>query len=536
MNITHQKYLVWLVLLAANVALIATFLSFENRWYVFLVILGLATLLNAWSAVLVLAHKAITSESESELATSSRQTARNYVYVVPCYNESKSELQGALDALVRQRVVPGDKCLLLVVCDGVVVGQNNTQSTADILLDIFALERHTYKYKYKNEKGETLCLYRGTYAGGQLPFVLCIKLKNRGKRDSLVLVRQECLKFNQHDDNQLNAWFFDEVFQDEKIDYIIGIDGDTVLGDECAYELIRAIEGDPAVHGCVGYVDVDLKGKKYSPFVWYQYAEYMFAQCLRRQAQARLTQKVSCLSGCNQILRVSEETCGEALLQRFNRVPGPEESIFDQIRGYASEDRNHVGLMLSMYPYVKTTQALRAVAHTEVPQSVRVFLSQRRRWNLGATCNDLLLTTLPHINFFERILAGVNVVTFALNPFIFVATIWFLKTLFTHPTLLMLYLSIIMLVPLLYIVAVPIFVRPLCFRDALYYYGGMLFFLLCGSIVNLITYTYSLAYMDEISWGKTRAIVSEEKITVVSDKSGKSRVIDVDVYLRESEV
>jgi len=526
MHITHQKYLIWLALLGVNVALIAPFLAFEKRWYVFLAILGLATFLNAWSVVLVLAHKMCFGAVES--SDKSRQTARNYVYVVPCYNESKSDLLGSLDALVRQRVAAGDKCLLLIICDGVVVGQHNTQSTADILLDILGLEEGEGR-RYKTGR---LRLYRGTYAG-KMPFVLCIKEENRGKRDSLVLVRRQCLKFNQHEDNLLNAWFFDAVFQDEKIDYLIGIDADTVLADECAYELIRAIEAEPDVYGCVGYVEVDVRRQPaYSPFVWYQHAEYMFAQCLRRQAQARLTKKVSCLSGCNQILRVSEETCGEALLQQFNRIPGPEENIFRQIRGYASEDRNHVGLMLSMYPYVKTTQALRAVAHTEVPQSVRVFLSQRRRWNLGASTNDLLLTTLPHINFFERILAGVNVVTFAVNPFIFVATVWFLKTLFTHPTMLMLYLSIIMLVPLGYIGAVPVFIRPLSFRDALYYYGGMLLFLLAGSVVNLVSYTYSLAHMDEISWGQTRTIVAT-KANVVS---GKSRVIDVDVYLRESEV
>jgi chitin synthase len=44
-----------------------------------------------------------------------------------------------------------------------------------------------------------------------------------------------------------------------------------------------------------------------------------------------------------------------------------------------------------MYPYIQTIQSLNALAYTKVPSNLKVFLSQRRRWSLGATMNDLLL-------------------------------------------------------------------------------------------------------------------------------------------------
>ena len=126
----------------------------------------------------------------------------------------------------------------------------------------------------------------------------------------------------------------------------------------------------------------------------YQYAEYTFAQCLKRFAQSNITHKVSCLSGCNQILRVTEETCGETILQKFNYLPNENDNIFDHIRSYAIEDRNHVCLMLSTYPYVHTVQTLDAIAYTNVPTTIPIFLSQRRRWNLGANSNDMMLIYL----------------------------------------------------------------------------------------------------------------------------------------------
>jgi chitin synthase len=292
-----------------------------------------------------------------------------------------------------------------------------------------------------------------------------------------------------------------------KITYLVGIDADTIFDYNCTYELIKTIEQDDKIHGCVGYVDILPTMNFKSPFVLYQYAEYMFSQCLRRQTQSSITQKVSCLSGCNQILRISEETCGDDILKKFNYLPKEDENILNHIRSYASEDRNHVCLMLSNYPYVITKQTLKAISYTVVPTSFRVFMSQRRRWSLGANTNDMMLVYLPGINIFERISAAINVITYIFAPFIFVATIFFFKSIVNNPTLLLLYSTIPILIIGAYAISIPLFIFQVSFRKALYYILSYVLFVLFSGLVNLCIYFYSIFNMDIMKWGKTRSIV-----------------------------
>jgi chitin synthase len=75
--------------------------------------------------------------------------------------------------------------------------------------------------------------------------------------------------------------------------------------------------------------------------------------------------------------------------------------------------------MLSAYPQSQTRQALKARAYTDVPHSWSVFLSQRKRWTLGATANDLFLITAPGVHWFERILAFSNCLVWFVNIFVF---------------------------------------------------------------------------------------------------------------------
>jgi chitin synthase len=516
-----QKYCIVSSIAVINSILISTLIFYKDYWYAFLLFLLPASLLNAFSSLLNIFYKMC---CQSSTGNTHRLDNKNYIYVVPCYNESADELLASIHSLMEQRIVKKDNRLILIICDGKVKGAGNTLSTDAILKELLKTEGMGYYYEYPTWDGTNniICEYKVmyTYNRETVPIILLIKERNYGKRDSLVIARRICLAFNKYvvcqdnvHDGENHAFLinivatFANVFT-QPIDYIIGIDGDTVFDYNCTYELIQGIEQDSTIHGCVGFVDVDSHMKPYSPFVLYQYAEYVYAQCLRRQAQSNITHKVSCLSGCNQILRVSEETCGEKILQVFNYKPKETDHILTHIRSYASEDRNHVCNMLSLYPHVKTTQALKAVAYTVVPTTITVFLSQRRRWNLGANTNDLLLIYLPDINICERILAFVNVVTFALSPFIYVATIYFFIAIFTEPTMLMLYLSIILFIPLFYTLLVPLFIKPMSFRESLYYYLAYIFFVSLSGCVSLICYVNAILNMDVLTWGKTRTIES----------------------------
>lgn len=520
MNLKQQKYLIVGSMTAINFVLIYTFVLFNNYWYAYLPLLILSSLLTAFSSILNVLFKMCGQDLNRH---NPRLVSKSYVYVIPCYNESHEELQRSLHSLIEQRLVKADERLIIIICDGKVKGTGNTLTTDAILKDLLHTEGMGYYYEYTTWDGSPniICEYKVmyTYQAETVPIILLVKENNYGKRDSLVLIRRICHAFNRfhnvaqscgtegEDKAVLHHMIasLDQIFTG-KIDYIIGIDADTVFDYNCTYELIQGLELDVNNHGCVGFVDIMPNMTAYNPFVLYQYAEYVYAQCLRRQAQANITNKVSCLSGCVQILRVSEETCGEKILKVFNYKPIATDNILTHIRSYASEDRNHVCNMLSLYPHVKTTQALKAIAYTVVPTSVAVFLSQRRRWNLGAITNDILLVYFPGINIFERILAFVNVLTFIIGPFVYVATVYFIMAIIFEPTLLMLYLSIILFIPIFYTFLVPLFIKPLSFTGCLYYYFAYIFFVCCSSIVSLICYFNAILQMDVLTWGKTRSI------------------------------
>jgi chitin synthase len=541
MNLKQQKYVIAFALFCINLLLSTTFIVYDKEWYVYLFILILASLINASSVLCITGHKMVINDKELH-----RIEPKNYLYVVPCYNESEEELLQSLNSLILQRNVNKDNRSLLIICDGMVKGKENIETTDNILKKILNINElaEFYDYKTWDDNRNIIKIHTGKYhyQDETMDFMLIIKNKNYGKRDSLVLVRKMCYSYNTHTfkkgiaiDNNNEVYdftvseslfkytfeWFKTIFE-TNLDYMIGIDADTVFDYNCSYELIQEMEKDSNVHGCVGYVDIlpakkASKGSNYSPFILYQYGEYMFSQCLRRYAQSKITKKVNCLSGCNQILRVSKETCGDAILNVLNYLPAREENIFNHIRSYASEDRNHICHMLSMYPHVKSTQALKAVAYTSVPTTMEVFLSQRRRWTLGAITNDMLLVYMPDINPFERVAAFVNVMTHCFTPFIFIATLMFIKAIIQEPSMLMLYLSIIIFIPFLYAFLIPVFIRPLSFRNALYYYLAYLFFLMVGSFIKLMTFGYSSYYMDSMTWGKTREIEAHD--VVVHDES-----------------
>ena len=435
-SIKQQKYLIAFFLFIINLVCSTTFIIYENNWYIYLFILALASVINTFSVFCIAGHKMIAAEPTQP----NRVDNKNYLYVIPCYNESEKELTDSLNSLTLQRTVNTDKRALLIICDGISTGKNNKESTDVILKKILNIDNtqlgEFFDYKTWENSRNIIKIYNGqyTYLTETLDFILIIKNKNYGKRDSLVLTRKMCFSYNNNVKETTSDSLFKYMFDlfknsyETNIDYIIGIDADTIFDYNCSYELIQGIEKEENIHGCVGYVDILQQPTTisiYSPFILYQYGEYMFSQCLRRYTQSTITKKVNCLSGCNQILRVSKETCGNAILHVLNYLPMNHENIFNHIRSYASEDRNHITHMLSMYPYVKSTQTLKAIAYTSVPTTAKVFISQRRRWNLGAMTNDMLLVYLPNINIFERISSFVNVTMYCFSPFIFIATIFF---------------------------------------------------------------------------------------------------------------
>lgn len=187
----------------------------------------------------------------------------------------------------------------------------------------------------------------------------------------------------------------------------------------CAFYDFLTFGRYPKTIGVCGVVDVDFRAGNWNIWRLMQHAAYTISQGLPRLHQSTVTKKVTCLPGCCQVLKVCEETCSDEILrEKFGYHPSPKDSILKHLRANYSEDRNHVVNVLTSRPYVQTRQALKARAYTDVPTSLSVFLSQRKRWSLGATTNDYTLLTARGTYWFERVRALANVGTWLLNIFI----------------------------------------------------------------------------------------------------------------------
>jgi chitin synthase len=518
MNIRKQKNLIFTMIYLLNILLSTTFIYFEKYWYIYIILLGYAPLINSINVLYLWGNKIFTNKKANEYIF--RENATSYVFIVPTYNESELELRSTLDSLTSQLTYCNDEKSIFIVCDGKVKGKGNDIST-DLILINKIFDNNLYKNRIKNAyitwdgTSNNVDFYLGNY--NNVTCVIIVKDKNYGKRDSLVLVRRLLYMYNeeQYSHPLISDSLLNEVNitlrmnYNSKIKYIIGTDADTVFEKNCVDELLKEMEKRPNTVGCVGFVDISQMCYNFSPFTLYQYAEYYFAQCLKRQQQALMTHKVNCLSGCVQILKICTETCGDKILAYFNLKPKENANIFDHIRSYASEDRNHVCLMLSEYPYVETSQTLFANAYTIIPMSFEIFFSQRRRWTLGTISNDLLILTRNGIKLYEKISAFANILTFILTPFIFVATIVFIKTIIQSASMLMLYLSIVIILPFVYALTIPLFIKQMTFRNSIYYVFSYMFYLLTNSFMNILINGYSLWNMDKLSWGKTRTVEKE---------------------------
>jgi chitin synthase len=82
-------------------------------------------------------------------------------------------------------------------------------------------------------------------------------------------------------------------------------------------------------------------------------------------------------------------------------------------------------LLLKLNPKSHTTVNWKAQCRTSVPNTISVFLSQRRRWSLGSATHGGWMIFMPNIPIWERFSSFVFVLTYLINPFLmYSAAVW----------------------------------------------------------------------------------------------------------------
>lgn len=536
MNISfkHQKYIFVFILLLLNILLCYCLAKFHKFWYLYLIILSPSSILTLTMilTIFISGFFYLCKKEKKQIID------KNIAYLIPCYNESFEELDETVNSFINQNNIENNNKILIVCCDGMSTGKGNDRPTNQILQDQifkdYIIETVYYKNAYKTWTNEYNNVYLSYGIIKNLPFILIIKEFNIGKRDSVTLARRNLYLYNNLNDNELFNKPYNELtdfnkklysifknYNIDAIDAIIGTDGDTVLHDNCAYHLITDLYNykDDTLVGVAGFIKISPYMNKWSLWTICQHTSYIYGQLLVRLHQSRITRKVNCLPGCVQIFRVCKETCGYEILNVFNKLPGKNEAMYKHMRAHMGEDRMHVCSMMHMYPYIKTKQSINAFAYTRVPDTWEVFLSQRRRWSLGANSNKLILLTNKNINLYEKISTIISIIawyftifyTFAIIHIILVLIKFNYNDISPLMYLTIISLGIIIIVPKIYILSFPFWVS-MNKTEIIQLYIGCAIWHIINIPLAIIVQIYTLIYMDDLSWGKTRECVNNEDI------------------------
>lgn len=458
--------------------LIYAAVTYWQVYYLFIVLLSSNTVLQAFMILCILGHFIVTKTFFCCLAKKEvvPDEPEKMVMLLPCYNETHEELTRSLDSLIAQKDIENHPRLIFIVVDGNVRGPDMAKTTQDYLMqDILpdgTVKRFENGYRARDGLFMPVKIQNGYYKG--IPYVLVGKRYNQGKRDSLCFARSFLYHFHKRSENAITM-FNNELFEYignafvqsgvDDVTYLVGMDADTVFEENCIREMLREIRKNPKLVGVCGHVCVDFDGHNFGPWSLYQSVEYSQTQGLRRMFQSRITGKVNCLPGCCQLIRVDEATFGDAVLrERFGYCPKPNDGMTQHIMGNYSEDSIHASIIFSLFPKKQTAQALRAKAFTIVPQTWKVFLSQRKRWALGSISNEFVMIFRPGIILVERLQSIVAVLTWAITPFIIAAFVELIMLFIKHGYRVMhdpVFLGLVAILWMRYVSTATIYVVPL---------------------------------------------------------------------------
>ncbi|OAA71792.1 chitin synthase [Akanthomyces lecanii RCEF 1005] len=523
-----QKWSLITGLCIINGALIYSALRFWQVYYLFIVLLSSNTVMQAFMIVCIVGSciwGKVFCACRKRKETVPEEPEK-MVLLLPCYNETPDELSWSLDSLVEQEKIDGHPKLIFIVVDGNVRGPGMAKTTQRYLLEdiLEAGPCRIFPNGYRARDGlfMPVKVQTGTYRG--VPYIFVGKRYNQGKRDSLCFARSFLYHYRLRSENVVTM-FNNELFTHLgsalvqrglfTVDYLVGMDADTVFDSLCVWEMLREIRRNPRLVGVCGHVCVDFDTRRFGFWSLYQSVEYSQTQGLRRMFQSRITGKVNCLPGCCQLIRVDEATFGDAVLrQRFGYCPKPNDVMTQHIMGSYSEDSIHASIIFSLFPKKQTAQALRAKAYTIVPQGWRVFLSQRKRWALGSISNEFVMIFRPSIILVERLQSVVAVLTWAITPFITAALAEMVMLFVKHGKEVIqnpVFLALLSLLWVRYLYSFCIgFWLPRNNLERVQYFVGFFLHFFTSPFMNIIILVYSLVHSDDFKWGKTREVVQED--------------------------
>ncbi|KAE9991826.1 hypothetical protein EG327_010845 [Venturia inaequalis] len=463
--------------------------------------------------------------------------------VIPAYTEDEDSLRRAMDSIARMRYDDKRK-LMVVICDGMIVGQGNDRPTPRIVLDILGVpesmnpEALSFESLGEGMKQHNMAkVYSGLYEvqGHIVPFMVIVKVGkpsevqkpgNRGKRDSqMILMRflnrvhynlaMTPMELEMHHQIRniigVNPTFYEFCFQ---------IDADTVVAPDSATRMVSAFVDDTRLIGVCG--ETALTNAKASMVTMMQVYEYYISHNLTKAFES-LFGSVTCLPGCFSMYRIRAAETGKPLFVSKEVVEAYSEIRVDTLHMknllHLGEDRYLTTLLLKFHSQFKTKYIFRAHAWTIAPDTMKIFLSQRRRWINSTVHNLIELIPLQQLCgfccFSMRFIVFVDLLSTIVQPVIvgYLAYLVYimLKTPGVIPT------TTFILLGAIYGLQAIIFIL----RRKWEMIGWMVIYILATPMFACALPLYSFWYMDDFSWGNTRVVTGEKGQKVIISDEGK---------------
>lgn len=462
---------------------------------------------------------------------------------VPAYTEDEESLRRAIDSMARMRYDDKRK-LLVVICDGMIIGQGNDRPTPRIVLDILGVPESVDPEPLSFESlGEGMKqhnmgkIYSGLYEvqGHIVPFLVVVKVGkpsevsrpgNRGKRDSqMVLMRflnrihynlpMSPMELEMHHQIRniigVNPTFYE---------FILQVDADTVVAPDAATRMVSSFLSDTRLIGVCG--ETALTNAKTSAVTMIQVYEYYISHNLTKAFES-LFGSVTCLPGCFTMYRIRSAETAKPLFVSKEIVDGYSEIRVDTLHMknllHLGEDRYLTTLLLKYHPKYKTKYIFSAKAWTIAPESWAVFLSQRRRWINSTVHNLIELIPLQQLCgfccFSMRFIVFIDLLGTVIQPvtiaYIVYLIVWLVRDTSTIPW------TAFVLLAAIYGLQAIIFIL----RRKWEMVGWMIIYILAMPVFSLALPLYSFWHMDDFSWGNTRVITGEKGRKIVISDEGK---------------
>ena len=462
---------------------------------------------------------------------------------VPAYTEDEDSLRRAIDSAARMKYDDKRK-LLVVICDGMIIGQGNDRPTPRIVLDILGVSETVDPEPLSFESlGEGMKqhnmgkVYSGLYEvqGHIVPFLVIVKVGkpsevsrpgNRGKRDSqMVLMRflnrvhynypMNPLELEMHHHIRniigVNPTFYEFLFQ---------IDADTVVAPDSATRMVAAFLHDARLIGICG--ETALTNAKSSFTTMIQVYEYYISHNLTKAFES-LFGSVTCLPGCFSMYRIRAPETGKPLFVSREVVEAYANIRVDTLHMknllHLGEDRFLTTLLMKFHSKYKTKYTRHAQAWTIAPDSWAIFMSQRRRWINSTVHNLVELIPLQQLCgfccFSMRFIVFVDLISTVVQP----VTVFYIGYLIVLVAISPSGIPITAFIILgaIYGLQAIIFIL----RRKWEMIGWMIIYILAMPVFSLGLPLYSFWHMDDFSWGNTRVVTGEKGKKVLVTDEGK---------------